>query len=309
MKYKVLVTSRSFGKAEYKSIEILKNANIQIDYADANSFESKIIDYDALIIGAHNFSPELMNLCSKLKVICKHGAELDNIPLDKAKEMGIKVFNVPGVNTERVADLTFGLLLDISRQISYTNKIIHLGKWQTAIGSDVTGKTLGILGLGAIGKSVALRAIGFRMNVIAFDPYIISSELEKELNHVTLCDLDFILRESDFLSIHLPLSNETKNLLSEKNLLKMKKGSYIINTAKGEIIDETALYKLLKSGYLSGAAMDVCTIEPIPASHPLLELDNVVITPHIGVYTREAIAEVSLTCAKYIAETLTSINI
>lgn len=309
MKYKVLVTSRSFGKAENRSVEILKKANIQVDYTDANSFEAKIPNYDALIIGAHNFSPELMNLCSKLKVICKHGAELDNIPLDKAKEMGIKVFNVPGVNTERVADLTFGLLLDISRQISYTNKIVHLGKWQTAIGSDITGKTLGILGLGAIGKSVAQRATGFKMNIIAFDPYISNSKLEKEFEYISLCSLDSVLQESDFLSIHVPLTEETKNLLSEKNLLKMKKGSYIINTAKGEVIDENALYKLLKSGHLSGAAMDVCTIEPIPPFHPLLELDNVVITPHIGVYTKEAISEVSLTCAKYIVETLTHINL
>ena len=292
MKYKVLVTSRSFGKAENRSVEILKKANMQVDYTDANSFEAKIPNYDALIIGAHNFSPELMNLCSKLKVICKHGAELDNIPLDKAKEMGIKVFNVPGVNTERVADLTFGLLLDISRQISYTNKIVHLGKWQTAIG-----------------KSVAQRATGFKMNIIAFDPYISNSKLEKEFEYISLCSLDSVLQESDFLSIHVPLTEETKNLLSEKNLLKMKKGSYIINTAKGEVIDENALYKLLKSGHLSGAAMDVCTIEPIPPFHPLLELDNVVITPHIGVYTKEAISEVSLTCAKYIVETLTHINL
>lgn len=302
MKYKLLVTSRSFGTAEHDSTDMLEKAGIQIDRTDAAGFRDKITGYDALIIGAHDFPPHLMERCPRLRVVCKHGAELDNIPLDKARELGIGVWNVPGVNTQRVADLTFGLLLDVARRISHTNALVHMGKWQTATGTDVAGKTLGILGLGAIGKAVALRARGFGMEVIAFDPYV--CQPGEELGHVTLCGMGYVLENSDFLSIHLPLTRETRNLLTEENLLKMKPGSYIINTAKAEVVDEAALCKLLKSGHLAGAAMDVCAVEPLPLDSPLLEFEHVIITPHIGVYSKEAIAQVSLACAKQVIAAL-----
>lgn len=302
MKSKVLVTSRSFGKVGDEAVKLLSDADIHIDYSAAGQFDEKIEQYDALIIGAHQFKESVMEKCKSLKIICKHGAELDNIPLDKAKTMGITVTNVPGVNSNRVADLTFGLLLSVARQITYTNRMVHEGRWQTAIGTDVFGKTLGLLGFGSIAKNVARRANGFQMKVIACDPYV--TEISSEFKYVTMCSLDEVLENSDFLSLHLPLSNDTHNLLSKYNLSKMKKGSYIINTAKGEIIDEYALYELLCSNHLAGAAMDVCTMEPISMSNPLLTLDNVIITPHIGVYTKEAISEVSLICAQNVAAKL-----
>ncbi|MCQ1528881.1 phosphoglycerate dehydrogenase [Lutispora saccharofermentans] len=298
MTFKLLITSRSFGTVESESKALLESENIQVDHATASEFDSLIENYDALIIGAHPFPSELMEKCRKLKIICKHGAEIDNIPLAKAKELGIIVTNVPGVNSQRVADLSFGLLLTIARQIAYTNMLVHNGIWQTAVGTDVFGKTLGILGLGAIGKNVALRAEGFSMRVLAYDPYV--DTIPANLSFVSLKDLEYVLQNSDFLSLHLPLTEETFKLLTEDRLLQMKRGSYIINTAKGELIDEDALFKVLKSKHLAGAAMDVCTIEPIAPSNPLLSLENVVITPHIGVYSKEAIAMVSLICAKNI---------
>ncbi|MDF3003759.1 MAG: D-isomer specific 2-hydroxyacid dehydrogenase [Oscillospiraceae bacterium] len=306
MDFKLLVTSRSFGTVGDEATNLLKEANIQVDYATAAQFESMIENYDALIIGAHPFTPELMEKCHNLKIICKHGAELDNIPLEKAKELGITVTNVPGVNSHRVADLAFGLLLAAARQISYTDRLVHSGKWQTATGTDVYGKTLGILGLGAIGKNVALRAKGFGMTVLACDPFV--HDLSNDLSHVTLCDLDFVLQNSDFLSLHLPLNSETYRILTDEKLRKMKWGSYLINTAKGELIDENALFDLLKEKHIAGAALDVCTTEPIEPLNPLLTLENVVITPHIGVYSKEAISEVSLVCAKNVLSKLKEIQ-
>lgn len=306
MNFKLLVTSRSFGTVGDEATNLLREAHIQVDYATSAQFESMIQNYDALIIGAHPFPPELMEKCHNLKIICKHGAELDNIPLEKAKELGITVTNVPGVNSHRVADLTFGLLLAVARQISYTDKLVHSGKWQTATGTDVYGKTLGILGLGAIGKNVALRAKGFGMNVLACDPFV--HDLSNDFSHVTLCDLDYVLQNSDFLSLHLPLNPETFMILTEEKLRKMRWGSYLINTAKGELVDEDALFHLLKEKHIAGAALDVCTTEPIPPSSPLLTLENVIITPHIGVYSKEAISEVSLVCAKNVLSKLKEVE-
>lgn len=306
MNFKLLVTSRSFGTVGDEATNLLRDAGIQIDHATAAQFEALIENYDALIIGAHPFLPELMEKCHNLKIICKHGAELDNIPLDKAKELGITVTNVPGVNSHRVADLTFGLLLAVARQISYTDRLVHSGKWQTATGTDVYGKTLGLLGLGAIGKNVALRAKGFGMTVLAYDPFV--QALPEDFSHVTLCDLDYVLQNSDFLSLHLPLNSETVKILTEEKLLMMKRGSYVINTAKGELIDEDALFHLLKAKHLAGAALDVCTVEPIEPLNPLLTLENVIITPHIGVYSKEAIAQVSLSCAKSVLSKLNEIQ-
>lgn len=305
MGFKLLVTSRSFGTVGSEAISLLKKADIQVDHATAEQFEAMIENYDALIIGAHRFSPELMEKCRRLEIICKHGAELDNIPLEKAQELGIKVTNVPGVNSHRVADLTFGLLLAAARQICKTDRLIRNGKWQTATRTDVFGKTLGIHGLGSIGKNVALRAKGFGMNVLAYDPYI--GDLTGDFSHVTMCEQDFVLQNSDFLSLHLPLTPETYGLLTEQRLREMKRGSYLINTAKGELLDEKALYRLLKEKHLAGAALDVCSTEPVERSNPLLELDNVIITPHIGVYSKEAILEVSLACANHVLAQLSGV--
>lgn len=302
MNSKVLVTSRSFGKVGDEAVNLLNDAKIDIDYTTANHFDEKIEDYDALIMGAHQFKESVMEKCKNLKIICKHGAELDNIPLDKAKSLGITVTNVPGVNSNRVADLTFGLLLSVARQITYTNQMVHEGRWQTAIGTDVFGKTLGLIGFGSIAKNVARRAKGFQMKVIVYDPYV--SEVASEFEHVSMCSLDEVIKNSDFLSLHASLNDDTRNMLCKNNLSKMKKGSYIINTAKGEIIDEYALYEMLNSKHLAGAAVDVCNTEPISNSNPLLTLDNMIITPHIGVYSKEAISEVSLICAQNVAAKL-----
>jgi D-3-phosphoglycerate dehydrogenase len=241
-----------------------------------------------------------MERCPKLKIICKHGAGLDNIHLDKAKELGISVCNVPGTNSNAVADLTFSLMLAVARNVVCTNRWVHEGKWQTAIGVDVCYKTLGLMGFGAIAKNVARRAAGFGMKVLAYDPYV--KELPEEFqSYVTLCGQEEVIAGCDFLSLHLPLTDETRDMIDAPQLAQMKKGSYVINCARGGIVSEKALYDALVSGHIAGAAMDVSEVEPMATDNPLLTLDNVIVTPHIGMYSKEAIGAVSLICAQNVA--------
>lgn len=301
MNKKVLITSRSFGQISDEPLNILKEAGFEITLKgkdfDQAEFESMIPEYDALIIGAHDFPEEVMVRCPDLKIICKHGAGLDNIHLDQAKKLGIAVCNVPGTNSNAVADLTFGLMLAVARNIVCTDRWVREGKWKTAIGVDVCGKTLGLMGFGAIAKNVARRAAGFGMKVLAYDPYV--KEVADEFkSYVTLCSEDQVITGCDFLSLHLPLTEETKNMIAAPELSWMKKGSYVINAARGGIVNEQDLYEALVSGHIAGAAMDVSAVEPMESDNPLRTLDNVIITPHIGMYSKEAIGAVSLICAQ-----------
>lgn len=304
MSKKVLITSRSFGKISDEPLNILKEAGYEVTMKgkdfDQAEFEAMIPEYDALIIGAHEFPEAVMERCPNLKIICKHGAGLDNIHLDKAKELGIAVCNVPGTNSNAVADLTFGLMLAVARNIVGTNRWVHEGKWQTAIGVDVCYKPLGLMGFGAIAKNVARRAIGFGMKVLAYDPFV--KELPEEFKgHVTLCSEEEVITGCDFLSLHLPLNDQTRNMISAPELARMKKGAYVINCARGGIVNEKDLYEALVDGHIAGAAMDVSEVEPMDTKNPLLTLDNVIVTPHIGMYSKEAIGAVSLICAQNVA--------
>jgi D-3-phosphoglycerate dehydrogenase len=304
---KVLITSRSFGKIGDSAKNILLDAGIEIVNKsvgfDQKEFEAIIPEYDALIIGAHDFSEADMERCPNLKIICKHGVGLDNIHLDKAKELGIAVCNAPGTNSNAVADLTLGLMLSVARKIDHSADLVRKGVWKSHIGEDVYGKTLGLLGFGAIAKKVAKRAWGFDMRVLAYDPFV--KELPEEFSsYVKLCSFDEVISSCDFLSVHMPLTEETRNIVSTGALNKMKLGAYVINTARGGIVDESALYESLVSGHLHGAAMDVVEHEPMTAEHPLLSLPNVTVTPHIGMYSKEAINAVSEICARNVVAAL-----
>lgn len=308
---KVLITSRSFGKVSDEPLQILKDAGIEVTLMgtdfDEERFKEAIPEYDALIIGAHKFYPEDMRRCPNLKIICKHGAGLDNIYLDVAKELGITVTNVPAMNSNAVADLAFGHILNISRGISAANARVHNGEWKTYTGKDVYKKTLGLVGFGAIAKNVARRAHGFSMQVLAYDPFV--KEVPEEFNdYVKLVDFDTVVKMSDIISIHVPLTDETRNLFDKKTIYKMKKEAYLINTGRGGIINEADLYECMKAGHLGGAALDVVEVEPIENNNPLLTLENVVITPHMGMYSVEAISAVSIVCAQNVVKKLQGEN-
>jgi len=304
---KVLITSRSFGKVSDEPLNILKDAGLDVTLMGTNFDEEKfkevIPEYDALIIGAHKFYSEDMKRCPNLKIIAKHGAGLDNINLEDAKELGITVTNVPAMNSNAVADLAFGHILNICRGISYGNAKVHNGEWKTYTGRDVYKKTLGLIGFGAIAKNVARRASGFSMDVLAYDPFV--KEVPEEFkDYVKLVDFDTVVKNSDIISIHVPLTEETRNMFNKETIYSMKKEAYLVNTGRGGIINEADLYDCMKAGHLGGAALDVVEKEPIEKDNPLLTLENVVITPHMGMYSVEAINAVSMVCAKNVVKKL-----
>ena len=298
---KIMITSRSFGKINDEPRKILENAGFEIVMkgADFNQeeFERTIVDYDALIIGAHPFPEAVMEKCKKLQIICKHGVGLDNIPIEKCRELGIAVCNTPGTNSNAVADLAFGLILASCRNIVACDKNVHAGTWKTEIGVDVYKKTLGVIGYGAIAKNVIRRAKGFDMNVIVYNHR--PREMDEEFSsYARFGTLDEIYEQSDIISVHVPLSPETENMISASQIEKMKDGVVIINTARGGIVNETDLYEACKSKKVRAAATDVSVVEPMAADNPLRTLDNVIITPHLGMYSKEAINAVSIMCAE-----------
>lgn len=304
---KVVITSRSFGQISDAPNRILDEAGIEaihmgkdFDYAE---FAKVIPEADALIIGGHQFLPEDLRRCPKLRIICKHGAGVDNIPLETAKEMGITVTNAPAMNSEAVADFTFAHILNISRGVSIAAAGIRAGGYKAFTGRDVYGKTLGLIGFGAIGKAVTRRALGFAMRVLVYDPYV--SALAREWGaKVSLAAFDDLIALSDIVSIHAPLTEDTKNLFDKKTISRMKKDAILVNAARGGIVNERDLYECVKGGHLFGAALDVTEDEPIRPDNPLLTLDNVVITPHMGMYSIEAMSAVSVVCAENVARKL-----
>jgi len=240
---------------------------------------------------------------TKLKVVGRAGVGVDNIDESAATERGILVMNTPAGNTLSAAEHTMALLLSLARQIPQAAASLRRGEWdrKTYAGVELAGKTLGIIGLGRIGREVASRAKAFQMRVVAFDPFI-SPEVAKELG-VELGAMEKLFAESDFLTIHTPLTQQTERLLGAAELAKMKKGARVLNVARGGIVDEQALHDALKSGHLGGAALDVFQDEP-PKNSPLLALANFIGTPHLGASTQEAQEKVALQVAEQVAEYL-----
>lgn len=299
---RVLITSRSFGQTSDLPKKILTDAGLEPIFMEGEYQEDKFCsllrDCDALIIGAHVLPERALQEAKALKVVCKHGVGLDNIDLEMAKKYGIIVTNTPGTNSNAVADLTMALMLDVARRVSFAAAEVKAGGWGKIIGHDVFGKTLGLVGFGAISQLVAKRAKGFDMRVLTYDPFL--ENVPAGFEHVELVSLEKIIKTSDFLSLHVPLNEDTRGLLAAKELAHMKQGSFIINTSRGGIVDEDALYDAVKSGHIAGAGLDVTEKEP-PVGSPLLTLDNVTIVPHIGMYSEEAINAVSIICAENVA--------
>ena len=236
---------------------------------------------------------------AQLKVISQMAVGYDNIDVPAAAERGIAVGNTPGVLTEATADLTLALLLAAARRIVEGVNYIHEGKWRTwepmgLLGADLTGATLGIIGLGRIGAAVARRAAGFDMDIIAYGPRLTREEAaEAGVKKVTL---ETLLATSDFVSLHCPLTEQTRGLINAETLAQMKDSAILINTARGPIVDQQALYEALKNGVIAAAALDVTDPEPIPMDDPLLTLPNALIVPHIGsasVRTRDRMAQMA----------------
>ncbi|MEM1574706.1 MAG: D-glycerate dehydrogenase [Nitrososphaerota archaeon] len=260
---------------------------------------------DALIVTGNieKINKEIIESLPKLKIIARYGVGYDNVDVQAATKKGIYVTIAP-VLEETVADHAFALLLCLARNICKANYHMKNKKWEPDlfIGTDIYNKTIGIIGLGRIGTKIAERAKGFKMKILYYD-IIRKKELEEKLN-LEYKNLDDLLKESDFIIISVPLTNETKNMISEREFSLMKKSAFLINIARGPIVDHEALIKALKERRIAGAGLDVFYQEPLPIDDPLLDLDNVILTPHIASNTIECRKRMSITVAEEVLRVL-----
>jgi D-3-phosphoglycerate dehydrogenase / 2-oxoglutarate reductase len=289
-----------------KCVPILEKAGCEVTYQPglaADELKKIIKDYNGLIVRSETkVTPEVISLMENMEVIGRAGAGVDNINLDAATRKGIIVMNTPGGNTISTAEHTMALLLSLCRNIAQANISMREGKWDRKKykGTELLDKTIGIVGLGKIGREVASRSKAFGMKVIGYDP-VLSKEMGAKLN-INLVDIETIFAESDFITFHVPLNNETKNIINEESLKKCKDGVKIVNCARGGIIDETALVNAIDSGKVSGAAFDVYLKEPPDFSHPMFNHPKILATPHLGASTDEAQEKVALQIAEQIAD-------
>jgi len=286
---RLLVTPTSYGKNDARLKTELEALVGEVIYnptgkpLTSTEVAGLLPGIDGYIAGLDAINDEALKSANKLKVIARYGVGFDNVDLESAKSRNIVVTNTPGANSVSVAELALGLILALARQIPEAVDAVHQGKWPRYSGVSLEGKTIGILGLGAIGKQLARRLAGFDCKILAFDPF---ADIQFAKDHqITLAEMDEVIAASDFVSLHLPLLPDTRGIVDETFLNKMKKGSYLVNTSRGEAINEEALLKALQSGHLKGAALDAFTIEPPDQNNPLLSLPNVIATPHLGAQT------------------------
>jgi D-3-phosphoglycerate dehydrogenase len=287
---RLLVTPTSYGKNDPRLKAELEAMVGEVIYnptgkpLTSTEIAALLPSIDGYIAGLDQIDRAALDKADCLKVICRYGVGYDNVDLAAASEKGIVVTNTPGANSASVAELALALMLALARQVPEANKAVHQGKFPRLNGDSIEGKTVGILGLGAIGKQLARRLAGFDCRILAYDP-VPDHEFCRQ-NKIELIDsIDAVLPRADFVSLNLPLLPETRGLVNSAFLGKMKKGAYLINTARGEVVDEQALLAALQSGHLKGAGLDAFAVEPPPVDHPLLALPQVIATPHLGAQT------------------------
>lgn len=276
------------------AVKLLEDAGIQVvyrEYPSEKELSELVTDIDILLVRSKPLvTAEVISKAEKLKIIARAGVGLDNIDVKVAEAKGIKVINTPEAPTRSVAELAIGLMLAVARKIAYSDRKMREGRWvkKEAEGVELKGKTLGIIGFGRIGREVAaIASKGLGMKILYYDVYRASPEVEKELG-ATYVDLENLFRESDVVSVHVPLTSETRGLVSEGLLKLMKKNAILINTSRGAVVDTKALIKALNEGWIAGAGLDVYEEEPLPPNHPLTAFKNVVLAPHAASATYEA---------------------
>jgi len=286
---KVYVSTSTFAQHNLSPLIRLEKSGLEVQLNKTGK-KLNIADHipallpvKGIIAGTETYSREELNKLPNLKVLSRLGVGMDNIDLKAAEENGIKIYKTQTTPALAVAELVLGFMLDLVRKISHQNNTLKSGIWKKEMGNLLHGKTLGIIGLGVIGKTLVKLVKGFNFNILAFDLY--QDEQFAKDHCVNYCDLDTLLSESDIISIHLNLTDETNQLMNAAQISKMKPDSILINASRGEIIDEEALYIALKEKKILGAGLDVFNKEPYLGI--LTTLDNVVLTPHIGSYARE----------------------
>ena len=309
---KILVTPTSFKQVDRNpALDMLRSFSKDIVFNPQTRplTELELIPLlsgcQGFIAGVDFITRKVMENAPDLKVISRYGTGVDRIDLEAAKERGIVICNTPGANANAVADLIFAMLLSIARKLLILDRKTREGEWPRSTGLELYGKTIGILGLGAVGKAVVKRAAGFSMNIITND-YFTNREYARSQG-IRSASLEDVVKEVDILSINLPLTEQTRNILNGDLMRTMKKGAIIINTARGGIMDEAVAYELLKTNHLGGLGIDVFDTEP-PGPSPLFTLDSVVVTPHTGAHTTEAMEAMSYLSVKNLIDVLSGRN-
>lgn len=306
-KYKVLVTARSFGTADTKALELLEANGCEVCKLDAangpirEQLKRELPEADAVIAGLEEYDRELISLGKRLKVISRYGVGYDTVDLQAASDYKVAVTITPGANSDSVADLAIALMLDCARNIDVMDSGIKAGNQVRPTGMEMWEKTLGIIGAGRIGKGVAKRCLGFNMKILCYDQYV-DEAFARECG-AKYVELPALLAESDFITIHSPLTPQTRSMISTEEFKQMKKDAILVNTARGGIVDEEALYEALQSGQIRGAALDATVSEP-PYESPLCSLKNCILTPHAGAATKEASSRMSLMAARNVLDVL-----
>lgn len=303
----MLVSAPGFGRTGDEALRTLRDAGYELvpSPTDGLLSEDQLVtlvgDVDAVIAGVEPITARVLDAAPRLKVVARRGVGYDTVDVGAATARGVVVTITVGALTETVADLTFGLLLAASRRIPAFDRTLKAGKWDRIPSTDVCGKALGLIGFGAIGRAVARRAEGFGMRVLAHD--LEPDEAAASALGVTLCDLDVLLAESDFVSVHVPLTQATRGLIDGVALGRMKRSAILINTSRGDVVDEPALIAALQEGVIAGAGLDVFRHEP-PRDLALAGMERVVATPHVGSHTIETLLRMERSCAGSVIEVL-----
>ncbi len=305
MSWKVLITARGVQPAGQEAQKILRAAGCEIIFPPrmgplkAEQLNAALSGMDAVIASFDEYSETVLSSpsSSNLKIIARWGVGYDSVNVPAATRNGIVVTYTPGLLDEAVADYAFALLLSLARRVHEAHVAMQQGEWKNFWGDDIGSKTLGIIGLGRIGKAVARRASGFNMRILAHTPHP-----PKESDGIEFVSLDTLLAESDFVSLHAALAPATRGMIGESQLRRMKHSAYLINTGRGALIDEAALVRALGEGWIAGAALDVFTTEPLPTESPLRFVPNLLLSPHQSSYARGTGERVSLTAAQSIVD-------
>jgi len=303
--WKVLVTARGANAAGEQAQQLLRSAGCKVIFPPkfgplkGDELLTALTGMDAVLASLDAYSAPALSssAASQLKIIARWGVGYDSVDVPAATQNGIVATYTPGILDDAVADYTFALLLSLARRVHEVHITMQRGEWKNLWGSDIGGKTLGIIGLGRIGKAVARRAAGFNMRILAHTPH--PSPESKDIEFVSL---EKLLTESDFVSLHAALTPATRGMIGEAQLRQMKRTAYLINTSRGALLDESALIRALQENWLAGAALDVFTTEPLPADSALRSAPNLLLSPHQSSYARGTGERVSLTAAQAIVD-------
>lgn len=307
MSWKILITARAIQEVGEQAKQILKNAGCELIIPpkpgplDAGELLPLLDGVDATLVSPDQYSAAVLQSANaaRLKIISRWGVGYDSIDVAAATQQGIVVAYVPGALNDAVADYTFALLLALARRVHEGHLGIRNGGWKMVWGHDVFGKTLGIVGCGRIGLAVARRATGFNLRLLGYD---VMPSPEAGQHGIQMVSLEELLAQSDFVTLHAALTPQSRGLIGEKELRKMKPNSYLINAGRGALVDDAALLRALQEGWIAGAAVDTFVKEPLPADHPFRQAPNILLTPHLASFARETGQRVSQAAAQAIVD-------